>query len=157
MNVLTQVREAVWSALENSADLMAFVASGRTFKLDAGSYLPTSITKDDCPALAVIPSECPSERFGESLEELRYRLRVVGYLYSEEAAKAEEFLRQHPERQRGRKGFVAPADEKDLRPCPRCGKKTVNRYLCHGCWDDRYRWDSGPDIFEAYEEANTIL
>ena len=92
MNVLTQVREAVWSALENSADLMAFVASGRTFKLDAGSYLPTSITKDDCPALAVIPSECPSERFGESLEELRYRLRVVGYLYSEDAAKAEEFL-----------------------------------------------------------------
>ena len=69
---------------------------------------------------------------------------------------AEKFLGERVERQRGRKGFVAPVDEKDTRPCPRCGKKTVNRYLCHGCWDDRYRWDSGPDIFEAYEEANTL-
>ena len=92
MNILTQVREAVWSALEASSELMAFIAGGRTFKLEEGGYLPTLITKDDCPALAVIPAECPTERFGESLEELRYSLRAVGYLYTEEASRAEEFL-----------------------------------------------------------------
>ena len=92
MNILTEVREAVWSALEASSDLMTFIADGRTYKLDAGGYLPTRITKDDCPALTVIPAECPVERFGESLEELRSALRVVGYLYTEQAAKAEEFV-----------------------------------------------------------------
>ena len=92
MNILTQVREAVWSALEDSSELTTFIAGGRTYKLDEGGHLPTRITKDDCPALAVVPDRCPAERFGESLEELRYALRAVGYLYTEQAAQAEEFL-----------------------------------------------------------------
>lgn len=91
-NILTQVRQAVWAALEASADLTAFRAGGRTYKLEAGSYLPTHITKDDCPALAVVPARCPVERFGESLQELRYSLRVTGWLYTDQAAQAEEFL-----------------------------------------------------------------
>jgi len=91
-NILTQVREAVWSALEDSTALMTFITDGRTFKLDEGGHLPTRITKDDCPALAVIPAECPVQEFGESLEELRYALRVLGYLYTEDACQAEEFL-----------------------------------------------------------------
>jgi len=92
MNILTQVREAVWSALEGSSELTTFIAGGRTYKLDEGGHLPTHVTKDDCPALAVIPAQCPAERFGEGLEELRYALRAVGYLYTERAAQAEEFL-----------------------------------------------------------------
>jgi len=91
-NILTQVREAVWSALEGSAALMALLADGRCFKLAEGGYLPAVITRDDCPAVAVIPVECSTERFGRTLEELRYGLRVVGYLYSDEAGEAEEFL-----------------------------------------------------------------
>ena len=91
-NILTQVREAVWSALEGSSELATFIADGRAYTLDEGGYLPTRISKGDCPALAVIPAECPVERFGESLEELRYALRAVGYLYTEQAAEAEEFL-----------------------------------------------------------------
>jgi hypothetical protein len=91
-NVLTQVRLALWSALDGSSALQTFIAGGRVFKLGAGGYLPTRVTKDDCPALAVLPAQAEAERFGESLEELRYRLRVVGWLYTDDAAKAEEFL-----------------------------------------------------------------
>jgi hypothetical protein len=91
-NVLTQVRLALWSALEASSTLQAFIAGGRVFTLGPGGYLPTRVSKDDCPALTVLPAQAEAERFGESLEELRYRLRVVGYLYTDDAAKAEEFL-----------------------------------------------------------------
>jgi hypothetical protein len=91
-NVLTEVRQALWSALEASSALQAFIAGGRLFTLEPGGYLPTRVTKDDCPALTVLPAQAEAERFGESLEELCYRLRVVGYLYTDDGAQAEEFL-----------------------------------------------------------------
>jgi len=91
-NILTEVRQALWSALEAASALQAFIAGGRVFKLEPGGYLPTRVTKDDCPALTVLPAQAEAERFGDSLEELRYRLRVVGYLYTDDAARAEEFL-----------------------------------------------------------------
>jgi hypothetical protein len=78
--------------------------------------------------------DCP-----KSKEEKR---KVMGR-YSSSNRKLENSKRQERQREEYRRRKLAQYDYEyqpaAQRPCPRCKAPTVNRYLCHTCWQEKSR------------------
>jgi hypothetical protein len=91
-NPLTDVREAVWNALDNDAALTAFMAGGRKYKLDEGTKIPNKIRKIDCPSLLVAPANLPIQWQSNIFQELEFTLHFTGYIYDSQVETAEEFF-----------------------------------------------------------------
>lgn len=91
-NPLTDVREAVWNALDSDAGLTAFMAGGRKYKLDEGTKIPNKIRKIDCPSLLIAPASLPIEWQSNMFQELDFTLNFAGYIYDSRAETAEEFF-----------------------------------------------------------------
>lgn len=91
MNILTEVRQAVCEALKGSLPLVEFMEGGKWFTLESGDAPPTKLSKDDCPALIIMPGGLPGAWEDVSYQLVDYVLAVTGYIYGD-VAKAEEFF-----------------------------------------------------------------
>lgn len=90
--LLTQVREAVWTALDNDADLAAFMGDGRRYRLDGDGFDPRRIAPGDCPCLIVQPAAATSEPLTPVHDLLDIALAIRGLVHDRAAGPIETFF-----------------------------------------------------------------
>jgi len=90
-NLLTQLRKAVWTALDADDDLDAFLGTGRRYRLDGEGYDPRRIAPGDCPCLVVQPVAAPAEPVTPVHDRIDAVFAIRGMVHSRSAEPIETF------------------------------------------------------------------